>query len=89
MFAGQTVESEVKAVAELGGDESRVVPVEAADSYGVVEQNAVIGDIDCVDGDFPALTEGVSGGGVEGGVDGKIRAVIRALIGAGETVGET
>ncbi len=63
--------------------------MEAADRDGVVEQNAVVGDIDRVDGDFPALAEGVSRGGVEGGVDGKIRAVIRALIGAGKTVGET
>jgi hypothetical protein len=37
--------SEVEAVAELGGEDSGVVEVEAADGDGVIEQHAVVGDV--------------------------------------------
>ena len=45
----------MEVVAELGGEDSWVVEVEAADGDGVVEQNAVVGDVEDGDGEAEAL----------------------------------
>ncbi len=79
----------MEVVAEFGGDEARVVVVEAADGDGVVEKNAMVGYVDHVDSELPSFAERMARGGVEGGVDGEVGAVEGALVGAGEAVGET
>src|SRR5579863_4096833 len=69
---------EMKAVAELRGKRTRIVEVESANGDGVVEQDAVVGDVEDAGGEGPFLAEGVAGGDIEGGVGGEICAVIRA-----------
>ena len=72
------VRSEVEAVAEFGGEHSRVVEVEAADGDGVVQQHAVVGDVDGIAGrEVPVFAEAVAGGDIEGGVDGQDRGRCR------------
>jgi hypothetical protein len=53
-------DSKMEAVTEFGGDQSWVVKVEAADGYGVILQDAVVGDVDGRDGEFPALADVVA-----------------------------
>ena len=52
---------EVEAVAEFSGDEPWIVKVESTNGYGVVEKDAVVGDVDDVDGDFPTFANCVTG----------------------------
>ena len=71
----------MEAVAEFGGDEAGIVVMESADGDGVVEQDAVVGDVEDVGGELPVFADGVAGGDVEGGVDGEISAVVGAVAG--------
>jgi hypothetical protein len=48
---------EVEAVAQFGGEHARIVVVEAADGDGVVQQDAVVGDVEDRAGELPALAE--------------------------------
>jgi hypothetical protein len=70
--------SEVKVVTELGGEDSWIVEVEAADGDGVIQQDAVVGDVEDGGGEAEALADGAAGRQVEGGVDGEIAALIGA-----------
>ena len=63
---------ELEAVAEFGVDLAGVVVVEAAEGEAVVEQDAVVGYVDCGDGGGEVFAEGLADGEVEGGVLGQV-----------------
>jgi hypothetical protein len=48
-------ELKLEAIAQFAADEAGIVEVETADGDGVVEQDAVVGDVDGAGGDAPAL----------------------------------
>ena len=78
----------MEAIAQLRRDQPRIVVVKAADGDRGIQQDAVVCDVDGVDGEFPAFAEGVAGGDVEGGVDGQIRALVGALRASLQPIGE-
>jgi hypothetical protein len=78
----------VEAITQFGGDHARIVEVEAPDGDGVIEQDAVVGDVDDRGEELPALANGVASGEVESSVDGEIGAIVGAFMGAGEAVGK-
>jgi hypothetical protein len=59
---GTRRKSKLEAVAELGGDHSGVVEVEAADGDAVVLENAVVDHVHSTYSKRQALAEGVSEG---------------------------
>jgi hypothetical protein len=69
----------VEAIAYFTREHAWVVVVKAADGDGVVEQYAMVGDVEDVGGDFPFFSEAVTGGDIERGVDRKIGALVRTL----------
>ena len=78
----------MEAVAEGGLDHAGVVEVEAADSDGVVEQDAITGCIDDAGRHLPVFAESMTSGEIEGGVDGEIAAVLWPLVGTAQAVRE-
>ena len=60
--------------------------MEPADGDGVIQQDAMVGDIDHIYGELPSFAKRAACGCVEGGVDGQVRAVVGALIRAGKAV---
>ena len=78
----------MEAVTEFGGDQPRVVEVEAADGDGVVEQDAMIGGVEHAGREPPAFTERVARRHVESRMHRQIWALVRALAATGQAIGE-
>ena len=77
---------ELEAVAEFGVDLAGVVVVEAAEGEAVVEQDAVVGDVDCGDGGGEVFAEGFAEGEVEGGVAGQVGVGVAGSAGGSRDV---
>ena len=67
--AGKENLLKVKTIAQLRIDHARIVIVEASDGDRVIQQDAMIGDVDDIDRRPPARAEAVTSRDVEGGVE--------------------
>ena len=79
----------METMADFRGDHPRVVEMKPADRDRVVEQHAVIGDIENVGGKLPVFAHGSTRRDVEGRMIWKIGAIVWALIRSREPIGES
>ena len=77
----------MEAVAEFGVELAGIVVVEAAKGKGVVEQDAMVGDVGCGYGGGDVFGDGLADGEIEDGVVGEVLVWIGSG-GVGVAVGE-